>query len=224
MGLDRTRDLWIGDEPDLDRVVDLIAGLLARILNAAHEISSQSLFNQRRCQGRIQHYRRARSLSGRVSRKSLRVDQNIAWLESDFAFISVDQDVSSRLGAGRDLSRIEGGKGVADGVDPLAKSWPERPQVRPDGVRDVLSGVIHGPQGLDVQFVENLIPKLEHRFEHLRLASVNQHRRQWLTNLDRRLLACRMPRADYLEHGIHVARQRFVDAIRARNGKIGQVN
>src|SRR5215204_663609 len=159
MGLDRTRDLWIGDEPDLDRVVDLIAGLLARVLNAAHEISRQAFLYQCRCQCGVEYYRRARPLSGRVSGKSLGVDQNIARLESDFAFISVDQDVSPRLCAGCDFCRIKRGKGVADGVDPLAESWPECSQVRPDGVREVLSGIFHGLQGLDVQFVENLISK-----------------------------------------------------------------
>src|SRR5215212_7109427 len=168
MGLDRTRDFWIGDEPDLDRVVDLIAGLLARILNAAHEISSQAFLYQCRCQCGVEYYRRARPLGSRVSGKSLGVDQNIAWLESDFAFQGVDDDVTPGSCTRGDLTGIHQGEGLANGIDPLAESWAECSQVRPDGVRDVLSGIFHGLQGLDVQFVENVISKPEHRVEHLR--------------------------------------------------------
>jgi hypothetical protein len=53
VSLDGMRDLRIGDKLDLNRVVDLIAGLFARVLNAAHEVPRQTFLNQRRRQRRV---------------------------------------------------------------------------------------------------------------------------------------------------------------------------
>ena len=49
--------LRIGDEPNLNGVIDLVAGLLAGILDPTHEVARQALFNQFRRQCRIQHHR-----------------------------------------------------------------------------------------------------------------------------------------------------------------------
>jgi hypothetical protein len=48
VGIDRSGHFRVGDEADLDGVVDLVPGLLSRILDPAHEVSRQSLLDQRR--------------------------------------------------------------------------------------------------------------------------------------------------------------------------------
>ena len=108
---------------------------------------------------------------------------------------------------------IRDGKGIADRIELLAETWPKRPQIRPDGVRNELSWVFDGFKRLDVQLVENLVTKSQYRLQHLRISGVNQQGREWLANLDCRLLARRVACPHELEHDIHVPRQRFVNAI-----------
>src|SRR5688572_29724567 len=47
VSLNGTRDLWIRDKIDFDSVIDLIAGLLARVLNPTHEVPSQTFLDKR---------------------------------------------------------------------------------------------------------------------------------------------------------------------------------
>src|SRR5918997_1285992 len=170
----RTRCLAYRDADVMVSDDDLVARLLARILDPTHEVPRQSLFDKSRRQCRVQHHGRTRALCSRVSGKSFGIDQYIAWPESDFTIRDVDENVSPRSHAGSDFSRIERGKGLSDGIEPLAETWPKRPQIRPDGVRNKLPWILDGFKRFDVQLVEHLIAKSQHRLQHLGIASVNQ--------------------------------------------------